>query len=81
MRRSIKHELKILPKYYDAVISGIKTFELRRDDRDFQVGDWIVLREWSDGEYTGRETAYGITYVLRNVPDYGLQEGYCIINW
>lgn len=33
-----KHELKILPQYFQAVWSGIKTFELRKDDRDYQLG-------------------------------------------
>lgn len=77
-RRKI-HELKILPEYYNAVQCGVKNFELRKDDRDYQVGDWLVLREWKDGEYTGKATGREIRYILRDAQEYGLMKGYCII--
>ena len=32
------HDLKILPEYYDAVDKGVKTYELRFDDRNYAVG-------------------------------------------
>ena len=73
-------EKKILPKYYEAVINGKKNFELRKDEDDIQVGDYIVLNEW-EGEYTGRQVQRQVKYVLRNVPEYGLQDGYCIIGF
>lgn len=75
------HKLKILPQYYDSIISNIKHFELRKDDRDYQVGDFIILQEWENGEYTGRETGFKIEYILRNCTEYGLMEGYCILGW
>lgn len=80
-RKSIVHELKILPQYYDAVISNVKNFELIKDDRDFQIGDFVILKEYIDGEYTGRETGFKISYILRNCPEYGLMDGYCILGW
>ena len=40
------HEMKILPQYYEDVSSGIKTFELRKDDRNVQAGDILLLKEW-----------------------------------
>lgn len=40
------HELKIIPPFYDDVKSGVKTFEVRRNDRNFQVGDLLHLKEW-----------------------------------
>lgn len=71
---------KILPWYYEAVSSGIKRFELRKDEDDVQVGDIVELWEWDDDiqGYTGRNMLCRVTYVLRNVPEYGLMEGYCI---
>ena len=70
---------KILPKYYDAVISGDKSFELRKDEDDIQVGDFLVLQEWDGSAYTGRETGFLVRYVMRNATEYGLMKGYCII--
>ena len=40
------HELKIRPEYFKAVVLGDKMFEIRKNDRDFKVGDIIVLHEW-----------------------------------
>lgn len=74
-------EKKILPEYFEAVIRGEKTFEIRKDEDDIQVGDAIILKEWDGEKYTGRETGRNISYVLRNVPQYGLSEGYCIMCW
>lgn len=40
------HELKIWPQYYAQVASGQKTFEYRENDRNFQKGDKVILKEW-----------------------------------
>ena len=70
------HELKILPKYF----SFEKNFELRRNDRDFMVGDIVVLREWnSDNGYTGEYSIRMIQYILEDAKEYGLADGYCIL--
>ena len=79
-RKPMIHELKILPEYFNEVQSHNKQFELRKDDRDYRVGDWILLKEFENGSYTGRECGcFGITYILRNCPEYRLADGYCII--
>ena len=41
------HELKIWPQYYERVKEGLKTFEVRLDDRGFQVGDTVILKEFN----------------------------------
>lgn len=83
------HELKIKHKYLIDVTLGKKTFELRKNDRDYQAGDLIrfidlgdeTLREhYSCCEVSiDSETLYRITYVLKNVPEYGLDKDYCIL--
>ena len=76
------HVLKILPKYFNEVASINKQFELRKDDRDYKVGDFLLFKEFADGEYTGR--SFGcvqISYILRNCPEYGLMDGYCVLGW
>lgn len=75
------HEMKILKQYYEAVENGGKTFELRKDDRNVQEGDILILKEWTGTAYTERQKRVGVTYVLRNCPQYGLAEGYCIIGF
>ena len=58
------HELKILPEYFDAVISGEKTFELRVNDRNFKKGDYLALNEYWDGKYTSRSCMVYVDYIL-----------------
>jgi len=72
------HDLKILPEFYQAVINGTKTFELRKDDRGFAVGDILLLREW-EHEYTGRQTQKVVKYILKNCIFDGLMPGYVIM--
>lgn len=73
------HNLKILPEYFVEVVRGNKTFEVRKDDRPFNVGDELILYEVNCGRYTGRNIKVIITYILRN-PDY-CKEGYCILGF
>lgn len=70
---------KILPIYFEEVHKGNKDFELRKDEDNIQVGDRLVLNEYFEGCYTGQYIAKDVKYVLRNCPQYGLMEGYCII--
>lgn len=72
------HELKIKPVYYNAVVKGEKRFEIRKDDRNFKVGDLIRLQEF-DRKYTGRDSIYEIIYKLDG-GEYGLEKGYCILS-
>lgn len=82
-RRPVAHILKTLVQYLDAVGFRQKAFEVRRDDRDFQVGDWVMLRQWDDqvGAFGARWIICKITYVLRGAEAvrFGVQEGYCVL--
>ena len=77
-RAPITHELKCWPEPFAAVKDGSKPFEWRRDDRDYQVGDTLVLREWRPAEeYTGQQLTRTVTYIIRE--GFGIPEGYCIM--
>lgn len=73
----ITHELKIAPLYFKEVVTGNKTFEVRRNDRDYQVGDTLKLKEYDDGEYTGQAISAEVAYILDD-PKY-CKESYVII--
>lgn len=73
------HELKILPQYFDDVASGKKNFEIRKADRDFKVGDFLILKEWEGGMYTGRTIVTKVDYIYQGDGSYGLSEEYCIL--
>ena len=72
-------EKKILPEYFKEVKACRKTFELRKDDRDYQRGDILVLREWDGEKYTGSAICVKVTYILQNAEKYGLKDGYVIM--
>jgi ASC-1-like (ASCH) protein len=80
-----KHSVKIIPAYFDAVKNGLKTFEIRKLDRDYKIGDTLILSEWqpetlSVGSYTGRRAYATILYILTHdlFPD-GIKDGYGIL--
>lgn len=75
------HELKTWPEFFQHVISGAKTFELRRDDRGFALGDRLHLREWDHAAeaYTGRSAHRCVTYVLRDADSFGLRAGFAVL--
>ena len=72
------HDLKVLPPYYAALADLSKPFEVRRNDRGFKVSDTLLLREWADGVYSGRELRRTVTYVLAG-PAFGVGVGYAVL--
>lgn len=75
------HELKIVPEYFRAVKEGKKKFEIRKNDRNFKVGEYIDLREYSgDKGYTGNRLCLKIVYMIESdwFPQ-GLKDGYCVL--
>jgi hypothetical protein len=72
----VTHELKIWPEFFEQTRNGRKKFELRQNDRDFQVGDQLLLKEWEppksgetyfddDFHYTGRELLVRVDYIMQ----------------
>lgn len=74
------HKLKILHLYYVDLVREVKTFELRKNDRDYQVGDFIEFIVIDDeGCMFDTPCIFRINYILANVPQYGLDKDYCIL--
>ena len=73
------HILKIQPEYFEAVRSGAKRFEVRKDDRTprYAVGDLLILAEFADGAYTGRGVTVLVDYIYRGEL---CRDGYCIMS-
>jgi hypothetical protein len=61
-----EHDLKVWPEYFEALAAGKKTFEIRKDDRGYQRGDILILREYLPGpdEYTGFAVKREVSYIL-----------------
>lgn len=74
------HELKCASIYISDIAKRKKNFELRFDDRVFEVGDKLWLRDYDKetGLYSGRDIFRKITFILRDFP--GLEKGYCILS-
>ncbi len=79
-----QQELKVWPEYFRALVAGTKNFEVRKNDndRDFQVGDLLILREWDSdkGEYTGAKLMRTVHYIFDGGA-FGVEAGYCILGW
>lgn len=78
-----RHILKLHDKYFDAVLCGIKMFEIRKADRDYKVGDVLILNRIDDeGRTSPNEPSIHrvISYILRH-EDFpaGIQEGYVVL--
>lgn len=71
------HSVKIGKEFFEDVKNNIKTFELRKNDRNYKVGEILELHEYEAGEETGRTCRKLITYMLKEFT--GLQDNYCIL--
>lgn len=58
------HNLKTTSAHFGQLWLGHKTFELRFNDRDFRVGDTLILQEVEDNEYSGRELTAQVTHMM-----------------
>lgn len=88
------HSVKCLPEYFEPLVKGSKTFEVRKNDRFYRVGDCLAVNEFyplecaasvpeyfrkvSDGFYSNRCALFRIAYIFDN-PDF-LLDGYVILS-
>ncbi len=84
------HELKLWPEYFEQVRNGQMSFQLRRNDRDFKVGDHLLLKEWIPKDnpqpmrfargYSGREVLVRVDYIIDDLYRFGLDPDYVIMS-
>lgn len=73
------HELKTWPGPFQDMTLGLKEFEVRKNDRNYQPGEILLLKEWHPHTgYTGREIEAHIKYILTG-GQFGIQEGYVVL--
>jgi hypothetical protein len=79
---STTHELKTWPQYFQRLLSGEKTFEVRKDDRGYQAGDVLALQEFDKSgdhdrcedercttkRYSGRELRFRVGFIYQRAP-------------
>ena len=71
-------ELKTINPYFTDVWNGDKPFEIRKDDRDYILGDILWLREYATTTgYSGRSIIAEVSYIIPAGVFKGLVEGYC----
>jgi hypothetical protein len=73
MDRSImaRHTIKCKPEFFQPLLEGLKNNEVRENDRDYQVGDILTIKEFdprTQAGYTGRQTMRLVMHVLRDFP-------------
>lgn len=71
------HQIRLAKSYFDDVANGIKTFELRKNDRGYKKGDILEMMEFADGKNTGRTVKVLVTYILEDYT--GIEDGYCVM--
>lgn len=80
IKGSEEHELKIWTEYFEDVVMGVKPFEIRKNDRDFKVGDILHLKEYNSetNNYTGRSIKKKISCIF-NGGQFGIKKDYVIL--
>lgn len=71
------HALKLVQPYFNDVKNGIKTFEIRRNDRNYKVGDILVLREYDP--FTDTYTDDVIKKKIVYITDYAQQQNFVVM--
>ena len=70
-KQKATHELKTWPEFFQPIWEGKKLFEVRNNDRNYKVGDYLNLQEYkptgilphADDGYSGREVLCKVLYI------------------
>lgn len=75
------HELKTIQPYYELVFMGHKSFEVRKNDRNYKSGDTLILREFNPltKNYSGRTLARKVDYILEG-GQFGIEKDYVVMS-
>lgn len=71
------HQIRVGTTFFEDIVSGKKNFTIRKNDRDYKVGDILEKLEFADGRNTGRSVRLLVTYMVEEFT--GLEDGYCIM--
>lgn len=73
------HDLKILPEYYEAVLEGRKSFEIRKNDRGFHEGHILKLSEYDPDRnlFTGNS----LTVIVKYLTDYEQKDDFVVMGF
>lgn len=79
----IKHIKKIQSKYFWDIVLNNKRFEIRKNDCNYQVGERVKLVLYDGNTQVGSDNyiIVKITYILKDIPQYGLDKDYCIFGF
>ena len=77
--RKEHHYLKCETYYYQETERNAKLFEVRKNDRNYKVGDMVVLKEVVNGTPTGRSLSPREILFVLNGGQYGLDKDYCVL--
>ena len=80
-----KHKVKC-SKYFNDIISGKKTADIRKNDRNYKVGDLVEFQEYlidvntGKYKYTNRSVTIMISHIIPG-GKFGLESGYCMLSF
>lgn len=74
------HDLKCWPSQFELITSNQKRHEFRKDDRGYEVDDWLILREWqpNDEQFTGNVALVSVECIT-NAGEFDVPEGFCVM--
>jgi len=76
------HNLKTVNPFFELVKNRTKRYEIRKNDRNFQVGDFLLLEEFimTGKQITGRKIIVIITNILQDEIKFCLKPDFCVLS-
>jgi hypothetical protein len=78
----MKHRLKVWPEYFAPIFRGEKSFEIRKNDRDYMIGDVLNLCEFDPKteKFSGRSINKEVIYIADNLEKFGLPKDVVVMS-